>query len=123
MIYMASEFKALNSNQDLDRLWQESPVAELKPLLLDNQVYGSFEIIPGLTQIFSLNPSDDYEVDEHTITGWKLVYNTEKPLSTEYFSALSKLQPYVLDTKNDSILLRIPSIENIPSLLSDSKTN
>lgn len=106
------------SQDSLHELWQTSPVAELKPFLVDNHVYGSFELIPGLAQIFSLNPSDDYEVDEYTIAGWKLVYDTENALSAEYFSALKKLQPFIIDTQNGSILLRVDSIDDIAELLS-----
>lgn len=104
----------------LSRLWQEATVAELKPLLFNNQVFASFELIPGTTQIFSLNPVDDYEVGEYTISGWQLVYDQANALSTEYFSALKKLGSFVIDTKNNSLLLSIPKDADLNKLLEDT---
>lgn len=85
---------------ELKALWQKAEVAELLPI----EGCGGFRLKTQIYQIFSLDPEEDYEVNYHTIDGWKMMVNQT---AMDYFAIIEALRQLnlVLDEKNGSILV------------------
>jgi len=80
--------------------------------------FGAFTITHDLLQIFSLNPEEDYEVNPHTITDWRMLFmpNDQTLVYANYQKVLKVLTPYILDQEHDSILVRKLSLAELEKI-------
>ncbi len=105
-----------NNPEEIHQLWQQAEVAEL--MSVDG--FGGFELKANLHQIFSLDPEEDYEVNYHTIAGWRLVVNG---ILGDYFSCIETLRALdlVLAEENGSILTKKIDAKKIKEILAQQK--
>ncbi len=99
-----------------DNAYQANPHFYAKE---DGNPFGAFALTEGTETILPKAPN--YAVDGNTITEYRLmlVSTTKDGVigDLDYFVALSKLDKYKLDEKEDSILVRGLSLEEIEGLL------
>lgn len=94
---------------DISETWNRATVAE--PIVLmtpDNQEVGAFILEENALRIYSLNPTKDFEIDGRPDLVWNMVFMTEDgPLGiAPYGPTLEEMRPYILDMKDESILVR-----------------
>lgn len=83
------------------------------------QPFGAFSLTEDTETILPLRPA--YKVDDQPITEWKLILVsiTKNGVLGEmdYHAALKALQPYVVDERSDSILLRRLTLDEMLQIL------
>ncbi len=107
---------------NLAKLWQTAQVAE--PLGFDSeQINSSVGVIclrANTPTIISLNPAEDFELNTDIINSWKLIFqNAEDEILGDipYAELLPKLQPYILDQQNGSVLVQALSVDELLDLV------
>lgn len=86
----------------------------------DGEPFGALALTEGTKTILPEVSKLNYEIDSKMITTWKLVLvSTTKDTIIgylDYSSALKALEPYVLDSKNDSLLIKALSLDEMINL-------
>lgn len=75
----------------------------------DEQSFAAFALKTDSELIYSLDPAEDYEINPHTINGWRMLFfsdNGETLGDADYFVALKQLEPFTIDQNNNSILIK-----------------
>lgn len=75
----------------------------------DTHTFATFVLKPNTELIFSLDPAEDYEVNPHTIDGWRMIFideNGETLGDTDYMKTLDCLTNFAIDQNNNSILIK-----------------
>jgi hypothetical protein len=102
--------------------WSQAHAAEPKfyrgP---DGAPFGAMALTEGAEAILPKAPQGAYAVDGKPVSRWRMVaISTTKDAvlgDCEYSLALKKLAPYILDDKDDSVLVRglsLSELETIP---------
>ncbi len=102
--------------------WSQAHAAEPKfyrgP---DGAPFGAMALTEGTETILPKAPERAYAVDGKPVSRWRMVViSTTKDAvlgDCEYFSALKKLAPYTLDTRDDSVLVRGLSLNELGSIV------
>lgn len=83
--------------------------------------FGAIALTEGTKTILPKNPQNQYKVDNQKVSDWKMVLISTTKNSIigdmDYFSALTKLNKYIIDTKEDTILIRALSLKELYSLI------
>lgn len=83
----------------------------------------SFTFSETVDTILPVAPKTQYEIDGETISMWALTFvsltKDENLGFLEYHKALQRLQPYILETRNDYILIRGLSLAEMECVLSE----
>lgn len=75
----------------------------------DEKTYAAFAIKPNTDIIYSLNPSEDYEINPNTIDGWKMIFFDEEGETmgdADYFTTLNQIKAYIIEEYNNSIVTK-----------------
>jgi len=88
--------------------------AEVASVLIANDTesanpYATFALKPNTDIIYSLDPSEDYEINPNTINGWKMIFFDEGGETlgdADYFVVLDQLKPYIIEQYNNSIVTK-----------------
>ena len=86
----------------------------------DGAPFGAFALTEGTETILPTAPQTKYAVDGKPISRWRMVLiSTTKDAvlgDCEYSLALKKLAPYILDAKDDSVLVKGLSLSQLESI-------
>ena len=112
-----SKFKREKASVD----WSQAHAAEPKfyrgP---DGVPFGAIAMTEGTETILLTAPQTKYAVDGKPVSRWRMVLiSTTKDAvlgDSEYSLALKKLAPYILDTKDDSVLVKGLSLSQLESI-------
>ena len=113
-----SKFKREKASVD----WSQAHAAEPKfyrgP---DDAPFGAIALTEGTETILPTAPQTKYAVDGKPVADWRmvLVSTTKDSIlgDCEYFSALKKLEPYILDSKDGSIFIKGLSLSQLESIV------
>lgn len=113
-----SKFKKEKPTAD----WSQAHAAEPKfysgP---DGVPFGAIALTEGTETILPTAPQTKYAVDGSPVADWRmvLVSTTKDSIlgDCEYFSALKKLKPYILDSKDGSIFIKGLSLSQLESIV------
>jgi len=102
--------------------------AEVASVLVANdtnnaKTYATFAIRPDVDTIYSLEPSDDYEINPNTIDGWKMIFFNEEGETVgdaDYFVVLAQLEPYIIEKYNNSIVTKKITPEELNQIFQNS---
>lgn len=87
----------------------------------DGAPFGAFALTEGTETILPTAPQTKYAVDGHPVTGWRMVLVSTTKDSVlgdcEYFSALKKLEPHILDSKDGSVFIKGLSLSELESIV------
>ena len=112
-----SKFKKEKPTAD----WSQAHAAEPKfyrgP---DGAPFGAIALTEGTETILPTAPQTKYAVDGSPVSRWRMVLiSTTKDAvlgDCEYSLALKKLAPYILDAKDDSVLVKGLSLSQLESI-------
>ena len=112
-----SKFKKEKPTAD----WSQAHAAEPKfyrgP---DGAPFGAIALTEGTETILPMAPQGAYAVDGKPVSRWRMVLiSTTKDTvlgDCEYSLALKKLAPYILDAKDDSVLVKGLSLSQLESI-------
>ena len=112
-----SKFKKEKPTAD----WSQAHAAEPKfyrgP---DGAPFGAIALTEGTETILPMAPQGAYAVDGKPVSRWRMVLiSTTKDAvlgDCEYSLALKKLAPYILDAKDDSVLVKGLSLSQLESI-------
>ena len=101
--------------------WSQAHAAEPKfyrgP---DGVPFGAMALTEGAETILPTAPQQKYAVDGKPVSRWRMVViSTTKDAvlgDCEYSLALKKLSPYILDAKDDSVLVKGLSLSQLESI-------
>lgn len=86
----------------------------------DGAPFGAIALTEGTKTILPKAPQNGYKVDGKAVPEWKLLListTTDSIIGdTDYFISLNKLEKYILDSNNDSILVKGLSLNELESL-------
>lgn len=86
----------------------------------EESAFGAISLTEGTKTILPKNPQNQYKVDNQKISDWRIVLISTTKNSiigdADYFSTLTKLDKYIIDTKKDTILIRPLSFNELDSL-------
>ena len=102
--------------------WSQAHTAEPKfyrgP---DGAPFGAMALTEGAETILPKAPQREYAVDGKPVADWRMVLiSTTKDAALgdcEYSLALEKLVPYILDVKDDSVLVKGLSLNELESIM------
>lgn len=102
--------------------WSQAHAAEPKfyrgP---DGAPFGAMALTEGTETVLPKAPQKGYAVDGKPVSDWRMVViSTTKDAvigDCEYFSALKKLTPYILDDKDDNVLVKGLSLSELESIV------
>ena len=87
----------------------------------DGKPFGVFVLTEGTLTSFSKNPRLFYKVDNTEVDEWKLmlVSTTNNGVlgDIDYYKAINKLMKYVIDEKDNNILIRGLSLKELNEVL------
>lgn len=87
----------------------------------DVKPFGVFALTEGTLTVFPKNPRLLYKVDNAEVEKWKimLVSTTNNGVlgDIDYYEAINKLMKFVIDEKDDNILIRGLSLEELNEVL------
>ncbi len=75
----------------------------------NSHTFATFALKPDSEIIFSLDPAEDYEINPHTIDGWRMIFLSEDGETlgdADYTTALDSLKPFIIEQNNDSVLIK-----------------
>ena len=101
--------------------WSQAHAAE--PKLYrgpDGVPFGAIAMTEGTETILLTAPQTKYAVDGSSVADWRMVLASTTKDSIlgdcEYSLALKKLAPYILDAKDDSVLVKGLSLSQLESI-------
>lgn len=87
----------------------------------DGKPFGTFALTEGTLTSFSTNPKLLYKIDNAEVDDWKLmlVSTTNNGVlgDMDYYEAINKLMKFVIDERDNNILIRGLSLEELNELL------
>lgn len=112
-----SKLKKEKSAVNRSNAYTATPEFYEKP---DGSPFGAIALTEGTETVLPKNPQNEYAVDGKKVTDWKmvLVSTTEDNIigDCDYFTALQKLEAYMLDSNANTILIRGLSLEELKSI-------
>lgn len=112
-----SKFKKEKSFVDWSNAYTATPKFYGKP---DGSPFGAIALTEGTETILPKNPQNEYAVDGKKVFDWKMVFvsTTEDSIigDCDYFTALQKLETYMVDSNANTILIRGLSLEELKSI-------
>ena len=83
----------------------------------DGKPFGAFALTEGTLTSFSKNPKLLYKVDNTEVNEWKLMLvsttNNGVLSDMDYYEAINKLMKFVVDEKDNNILIKGLSFEEL----------
>lgn len=111
------KFKGKKETIDWSNAYTATPKFYGKP---DGSPFGAIALTEGTETILPKNPQAQYAVDGKKVSDWKMVLisTTKEGIvgDIDYFTALKKVEKYILDTNKDAILIRGLSLEELDSI-------
>lgn len=102
---------------DWSKAFSATPQFYGKP---DGNPFGAIALTEGTETILPKAPRERYKVDGNAVSEWKMVLvSTSKDSvigDADYFTALKKAEKYVLDSNEDSVLIKGLSLAELESL-------
>jgi len=87
----------------------------------DDKVFASFALTEGTCTSFPKNPKLLYKVDNMEVNEWKLMLVSTSKNGVlgdiDYYDAINKLMKFVIDEKDDNIIIRGLSLNELNELL------
>ena len=87
----------------------------------DNKPFGAFALTEDTLTSFPKNPKSLYKVNNTEVNEWKLmlVSTTNNGVlgDIDYYEAINKLMKFVIDEKDNNILIRVLSLEALNQIL------
>ena len=123
--HLLFEMGADNSGEvDHDDIWSQA--YEAKPHVFELENNGlmiSFAFSETVDTILPVAPEKLYKIEGETVSLWALTFfsltKDENLGFLEYHEALQRLQPYILETRDDYILIRGLSLAEMECVLSE----
>lgn len=111
------KLKKEKSPADWNNAYTATPQFYGKP---NGDPFGTIALTEGTETILPKNPQNDYAVDGKKVSDWKMVListTKEKILGdSDYLTALKRVEKYILDSNNNSILIRGLSLEELENV-------
>lgn len=112
-----SKLKKEKSSVNRSNAYIATPKFYEKP---DGSPFGAIALTEGTETVLPKNPKNEYAIDGKKVPDWKmvLVSTTEDNIigDCDYFTALQKLEAYMLDSNANTILIRGLSLEELKSI-------
>lgn len=113
-----------SDDTEADDMWSQAYEATPHAFELDNGgLMVSFTLSETVDTILPAAPETMYEIEGETISLWALTFvslTKEENLGfLEYHKALKRLQPYIMDTRDGSLLVRGLSLAEMEHILSE----
>lgn len=112
-----SKLKKEKTSVDWNSAYTVTPQFYTKP---DGSFFGAIALTEGVETILPKMPQNEYAVDGKQVTDWKMVVvSTTKDNiigECDYFNALKKLEKYILDFNENSILIRGLSLQKLENI-------
>lgn len=87
----------------------------------DGTPFGAIALTEGTETVLPKSPQNRYRVDGKAVSEWKLVFvSTRKDAvigDADYFAALNNMQEYILDSKEDTVLVKGLSFSELKRLI------
>ena len=87
----------------------------------DGKPFGAFALTEGTLTSFPKDPKLLYKVDNAEVAEWKLMLvsttNNKVLGDLDYYEAINKLMKFVIDKKDNNILIRVLSPEELNEVL------
>ncbi|ORX77164.1 hypothetical protein BCR32DRAFT_295787 [Anaeromyces robustus] len=111
-----------NNNHNHDKEWEEAYIAKPHFYSKDgDKPFGSFALTEETLTSLLKNPKASYRVDNNEVEEWKLtlISTTLDDIidSIDYYTALEKLQKYVIDENDKYILVRGLTLEELKEII------
>ena len=102
--------------------WKEAYTAKAKMFSLpDGSAFGGFAISEATRTVLPQDPKSRFLDNGNTVNSWKLVLvsltNDGVLGDREYYEMLPKLEPFIIDSNEDSILIRGLSLKELEKLV------
>ena len=102
--------------------WEEAYTAKAKMFSMpDGRVFGGFAITEATRTVLPKDPKSTILDDGNTVDDWKVVLvsltNRDALGDCDYYKTLAKLESFVLDSNETSILIRGLSLKELEKLL------
>ena len=105
--------------------WQKAQTANLTATSSQDhtKIYATFTLENDKLLIFSMQPDEDYEVNFHAFSSWKMLFMVSGEMIgyADYEKTLRALKPYILATENNSILVQQLTSDQIEDALSNAE--
>lgn len=102
---------------DWSDAYTASPNFYSKP---DGTPFGAIALSENTKTVLPKAPQNSYAIDSKPVTDWRLVLvgTSESGIlgDTDYFTALNKLEKYILDSNDSAFLVKPLSFDEIKSL-------
>ena len=86
----------------------------------DGTPFGAIALTEGTETILPKTPQNEYAVDGKQVSDWKmiLISTTQDAIvgDCDYFSALKKIEKYILDANANTVLIKGLSLEELDSI-------
>ena len=113
-----SKFKKEKPTADWSQTHTAAPKFYRGP---DGAPFGAIALTEGTETILPTAPQQEFAVDGKPVPDWRMVLiSTTKDAvlgDCEYFSALKKLEPYILDSKDRSVFIKGLSLSELESIV------
>lgn len=87
----------------------------------DSKPFGTFALTEGTLTSFPKNPRLVYKVDNTEVEEWKLmlvsITNNGVLGSVDYYEAIKKIMKFVIDERDNNILIRGLTLEELKEIL------
>lgn len=87
----------------------------------DGAPFGAIALTEGVETILPQTPQRKYAVDGKPVPDWRMVLiSTTKDAALgdcDYFAALKKLEPYILDSKDGNVFIKGLSLSELESIM------
>lgn len=87
----------------------------------DGTPFGAIALTEGTETVLPKSPQNRYRVDGKAVSEWKLVFvSTRKDAvigDADYFAALNNMQEYILDSKENTVLVKGLSFSELKRLI------
>ena len=104
--------------------WEEAYTAAPKMFSMpDGRVFGGLAITEATRTVLPKDPKSKFASEGDDISDWRLVAvsitRNDALGDCDYYNAFAKLEPYIIDSKEDSILIRGLTVKELERLLED----
>ena len=112
------KFKKEKASADWENAYTAAPKFYGKP---DGTPFGAFALTEGTETILPKAPQKEYAVDGNPVFDWRLVLiSTTKDAvigDCDYAHALKKMKNDILDSKENTVLIKSLSLEELEAIL------
>ena len=114
---LLSKLKKGKKTINWDKAYKATPKFYSKP---DGHPFGAIALTEGTDSILPKAPQNEYTIDGKQITDWKIVLiSTTKDSiigDCDYFVAFNKLKNYMIDSNDNSVLIRGLSLKELEAI-------